>query len=101
MSTWEESPAAPAHAEDCNCDEALAEMWAYLDAELEGPEADRVRAHLAGCRGCLEEYDVEVVVKKLVRRCYQGDEHAPVELREKVHARLVAFLELRAVPPPR
>ncbi|GEL95477.1 mycothiol system anti-sigma-R factor [Cellulomonas composti] len=74
----------------CNCDEAVAELWAYLDSELEALEAARVRAHLEGCHGCLEEHDVELVVKKLVRRCYQ-DDAAPDELRARIHASITTI----------
>ncbi|WP_034649278.1 mycothiol system anti-sigma-R factor [Cellulomonas sp. HZM] len=89
MSDWTE-PARSATG-DCGCDKALDELWAYLDAELDQLEAAQVRAHLESCRGCLEEHDVEVVVKKLVRRCYAQDEAAPVDLRAKIHAQLVTL----------
>lgn len=75
----------------CDCDEAVAELWAYLDAELEPLEAARVKAHLDGCRGCLEEHDVEVVVKKLVRRCWSDEEAAPPDLRARIHATLTTI----------
>ena len=35
-----------------DCDEALAHLWEYLDAELGQEEAARIRAHLATCSGC-------------------------------------------------
>ena len=92
MSEWTEPGAGPAPAvHDCGCDEAVAELWAYLDSELHADEAARVRAHLQQCGGCLEEHDVELVVKKLVRRCYSQDEAAPDELRAKIRARLVTL----------
>ena len=50
-----------------NCADALDRLWEYLDAELGAPDAETVRAHLAECQGCLEEYDVDVVVKTLVQ----------------------------------
>ncbi len=77
--------------DDCGCDEAVSELWAYLDSELERPEADRVRAHLESCHGCLEEHDVELVVKKLVRRCYESDPTAPDALRARIHETLTTI----------
>ncbi|MDM7832451.1 mycothiol system anti-sigma-R factor [Cellulomonas edaphi] len=90
MSEWTEpgSVTDPV-AQDCGCDEAVSELWAYLDAELEEPDAERVRSHLQACGGCLEEHDIELVVKKLVRRCYAQDESAPDQLRDKIRAQLV------------
>ena len=49
----------------------------------------RVRAHLAECEGCLEEYDVDVVVKTIVRRGCQ--EAAPDGLRLKIHEQLTVM----------
>ncbi|HEX7806041.1 MAG TPA: mycothiol system anti-sigma-R factor [Cellulomonas sp.] len=79
-----------AHA-DCGvgCTEALDRLFEYLDSELVAPDADRVREHLAECKGCLEEFDVETVVKKIVRRSCQ--EAAPAELRVRIHERLVSL----------
>lgn len=92
MSEWTEPGAAAAPvAQDCGCDEAVSELWAYLDSELQEPDAARVKAHLAACGGCLEEHDVELVVKKLVRRCYAQDESAPDELRAKIRAHIVTL----------
>lgn len=87
-----------AGAKRCDCDEAIAELWAYLDAELTAEEADRVREHLTECRGCHEEYDVEIVVKRLVRRCYEESDVAPADLRTKIHERLTT-ISLRATGP--
>lgn len=90
MSEWIEPGAGTAPvAQDCGCDEAVSELWAYLDSELEAPDAERVKHHLEECGGCLEEHDIELVVKKLVRRCYAQDESAPDELRAKIRAGIV------------
>jgi len=72
-----------------NCSDALERLWEYLDAELEAPDSEVVRAHLAECQGCLEEYDVEVVVKNLVRRGCQ--ETAPDTLRTRIHEQLTVM----------
>jgi mycothiol system anti-sigma-R factor len=85
-----ERRAAAASAE-CKgeCTDALDRLWEYLDSELEEVDAATVAAHLAECRGCLEEYDVEMVLKKLVRRGCQ--EHAPDTLRMRIHERLLVM----------
>jgi anti-sigma factor (TIGR02949 family) len=71
------------------CDEALDRLFEYLDAELGTPDAERVRAHLTECGGCLKEFDVEAVVKKIVRRSCQ--EAAPAELRARIHEQLATL----------
>ena len=75
------------------CADALDRLFEYLDAELVAPDAEQVRAHLAECQPCLEEFDVEAVVKKLVRRSCQ--EAAPAELRLRIHEQLTV-LRVRA-----
>lgn len=88
MTTWDgpdaPAPVARTSQTGCDCDEAVAELWSYLDSELGSDAAERIRVHLESCRGCLAEHDVELVVKKLVRRCYAEVEVAPDELRTKV-----------------
>ncbi|HEX5331573.1 MAG TPA: mycothiol system anti-sigma-R factor [Cellulomonas sp.] len=76
---------------DCGvgCTEALDRLFEYLDSELVAPDADRVRQHLDECKGCLEEFDVEAVVKKIVRRSCQ--EAAPAQLRVRIHERIVSL----------
>lgn len=68
------------------CAEALDRLFEYLDSELAEPDQERVRAHLEECKPCFEEYDVEIVVKNLVRRCCQ--EEAPLELRARIRAQM-------------
>ena len=72
-----------------NCADALDRLWEYLDAELGAPDAETVRAHLAECEGCLEEYDVDVVVKTIVKRGCQ--EAAPDSLRLRIHEQLTVM----------
>ena len=83
-------PSAPAEGNCGNtCADALDRLWEYLDAELGAVDAETVRAHLAECQGCLEEYDVDVVVKTLVRRGCQ--EAAPEGLRLRIHEQLTVM----------
>ncbi|WP_028047664.1 mycothiol system anti-sigma-R factor [Cellulomonas sp. URHE0023] len=93
MDEWDGTAPTPPHVVDgpCgnNCNDALERLWEYLDAELDAPDSDVVRAHLAECQGCLEEYDVEVVVKNLVRRGCK--ETAPDTLRVRIHEQLTVM----------
>ena len=72
-----------------NCADALDRLWEYLDAELGAVDAETIRAHLTECQGCLEEYDVDVVVKTIVKRGCQ--EAAPDGLRLKIHEQLTVM----------
>ncbi|MCL2454705.1 MAG: mycothiol system anti-sigma-R factor [Micrococcales bacterium] len=77
---------------DEECAEALAQLWAYLDSELEELDAVRVRRHLDDCSGCLGEYELEVVMKRVLRRgCV---ERAPQALRLRIREQIVWRAEL-------
>jgi mycothiol system anti-sigma-R factor len=89
MSEWEEPAQSLAGGCGNNCTDALDRLWEYLDSELPELDAQTVRTHLAECQGCLEEYDVDVVVKHLVKRGCQ--EVAPEALRVRIHEQLTVM----------
>lgn len=80
----------------CGCDEAVGRLWEYVDSELGALDHQRVAAHLVECAPCLEEEQIEVVLKQLVRRCCQ--EEAPATLRVRIHEQLTV-LRLRTSDP--
>jgi mycothiol system anti-sigma-R factor len=65
------------------CTHTLNRVYEFLDHELDDASGDEIRAHLAACEPCLEQFDVEQAVKSLVSRCCGGDV-APDHLRAKV-----------------
>jgi len=66
-----------------NCGECVEHLYEFLDRELT-PELEReVRAHIAECTPCDEQFDFEEMFLKFVRaRCQtQG---APPELKRRI-----------------
>ncbi len=61
---------------DVDCSEILQRVYVFIDNELEDASTDEIRQHLEECAPCLDEYDLERCVKKLVHRSC-GDDHAP------------------------
>lgn len=57
------------HVHGVECGEVFQQVHAFLHRELSEAEMDAIRAHLDGCEGCLENYDVEQAITALVRRC--------------------------------
>lgn len=51
------------------CDQALAEVYLYLDRELTWWRRRQIRRHLAECPPCLEGYAFERRLKIVVREC--------------------------------
>ena len=70
-----------------DCEHVLERVYEFLDNELDDASGDAIRKHLADCEPCLDTFDVEQAVKKLVSRCC-GNDVAPSHLRMKVLAQL-------------
>ncbi|SDQ07846.1 mycothiol system anti-sigma-R factor [Quadrisphaera sp. DSM 44207] len=73
------------HPSDCR--EVLDRVYEYVDGELGPHDLDLIRVHLAECAPCLRQYDLEALVKQLVRRSCQED-RAPEALRLRIVARI-------------
>jgi mycothiol system anti-sigma-R factor len=65
-----------------NCEEALQNLYLFLDEEIDSASIDEIQAHIDHCSSCLSAYDLERVVKALVSRSCA--EKAPEPLRAKV-----------------
>lgn len=61
----------------------------YIDGEVTAAELAAVREHLLDCPPCLEEHDVQVALKALVRRCL-STERAPEGLRVRILTQITA-----------
>ncbi|MDG4767637.1 mycothiol system anti-sigma-R factor [Solwaraspora sp. WMMD406] len=79
-----------ADSSEQDCRQVLAEVYLYLDLECADERRRLIRHHLDECSPCLREYGIEQEVKALVARCC-GNETAPVELRERLRAKLSEF----------
>ncbi len=71
----------------CSCNEALASVYDYLDAELDAGEAQAIAGHLQSCPPCAEQYRMEQMVKALVHRTC-CEERAPETLRVRIVAQI-------------
>jgi len=75
--------------EGLTCEQVAERVYEFIDNELDTASGDAIRAHLAACEPCLDRFDVEHAVKKLVQRCC-GGERAPDHLRVRVLSQLVS-----------
>jgi anti-sigma factor (TIGR02949 family) len=66
-----------------DCARALQRMYEFLDDELATADVEAIREHLEACEPCLDTYDLEQMVKTLIRRSCGGD-IAPAALRTRV-----------------
>lgn len=63
-----------------DCAAVLTKLAAFLDGECVEAEADEIRGHLEACDRCVEDADVALALKSLVRRCCRSAA-APQALR--------------------
>ncbi|GAB3054706.1 mycothiol system anti-sigma-R factor [Sediminivirga luteola] len=82
--------------EEC-CEEVrrehLVRIYHYLDGEVTQTEITEIETHLRHCSACGFEYEVESMLKELVRRCCLGDAPAPEGLRERIRSRILVSVE--------
>ena len=73
------------HETDCN--NVLDRVYEYLDGEMNAHDLALIRQHLEECRPCLDQYDLDVALKALLRRSCTC-EHAPEDLRARILVRI-------------
>jgi mycothiol system anti-sigma-R factor len=82
-----------AYAEDdvAHCGEVLRRVYELLDGEMSPDDVRRLKRHLDDCGPCLAEYNLDVMLKALLRRSCACEE-APVSLRQRI---MVQITEVR------
>ena len=68
------------------CQDALHELYGYLDGELTDDRRAAIHRHLDECQPCAEPYDFEAELRDVVRRKCQ--EQVPDNLMSKVRVAL-------------
>ncbi len=65
------------------CEECSDKLDRFVDRELSDTEALQVQLHLEGCPECMDHYDFESHLKRLVKHSCECDT-APPAFREKL-----------------
>ena len=73
-----------------DCSHALMQVYEYLDGEMGPDDCAKIREHLAHCGPCLKEYDIDQMLKAMVRRSC-GCEAAPTQLRMQIMSRITTI----------
>ena len=67
---------------DQDCDEAISQLYTYLDGELDTLVLAKVEAHLQRCSPCLEAFDFELELRKVVATKCQ--DQMPADVKSKI-----------------
>lgn len=70
---------------DCS-DDRIARLYEYLDGALSVDDLKDVREHLEHCDECTKEYDLECIIRSVVKRSCQ--EVAPDTLKTRIMTRI-------------
>ena len=69
--------------DDIGCIEAINDLYAYLDGELDDPEAvAKFEHHLEHCAACYSRIELETALGRLIRN--SAEENAPVRLQRRL-----------------
>jgi mycothiol system anti-sigma-R factor len=64
------------------CQDALHELYVFLDGELTAEKREHIRHHLDDCNPCLEHYDFEAELRIVIStKC---KESVPQSLKDKI-----------------
>lgn len=70
---------------DC-ADKRIVRLYEYLDGALSLDDLTEVKGHLEHCEECAHEYDLECIIRSVVRRSCQ--EVAPETLKQRIMGRI-------------
>jgi mycothiol system anti-sigma-R factor len=74
-------PEHPKH-EHTSCQDALEELYTFLDGELTVDKREHIRVHLDDCNPCLEHYDFEAELRVVIStKCKEA---VPQSLKDKI-----------------
>jgi len=65
-----------------NCDDALNELYTFLDGELTDARRSAIRTHLDDCSPCLEMFDFEAELRIVIK--HKCQEQVPDALRQRI-----------------
>ena len=72
------------------CADVVLRLFEFVDDETEPLDRDRIQAHLDECGACLAEYEMDLLLKALVRRAC-ARETAPAQLRAEILTRITSI----------
>ncbi|GGH59346.1 mycothiol system anti-sigma-R factor [Rothia aerolata] len=68
------------------CSEHLTSIYEYLDGALSCDDLQELQDHLAHCETCAKEYDLECVIRSVMKR--SCCEPAPADLKTRILQRI-------------
>lgn len=80
------------------CDHVIAQLWEFLDGDLDPESSEGIQRHLDLCARCFPEYDFRRAYLRFMRRC--SSQAVPPDLRRRVFEAILAEERTDAPPAP-
>jgi mycothiol system anti-sigma-R factor len=77
-----------------NCQDALKNLYEFIDRELDTATEQEIQAHLKHCDGCLGKFEAERLFKEMLQ-AKAGGEKVSEEQRARILARIESAPEAR------
>ena len=74
-----------------DCSDVVLRLFEFVDNETGPLDQRRIQAHLDECGACLAEYEMDLLLKALVRRACARQE-APTQLRSQIMTRITTSI---------
>jgi len=74
-----------------DCDDALANLYQYLDKELNTASSTEIRSHLDECSGCFQRFDFERRLKSVVKE--RLSEEVPDEFIQRLNLAIAGEID--------
>ena len=82
--------------DDHTCDDALSELYEFIDGELDDDGRARIESHLNNCSPCLEAFDFEADLRRVIaNRCR---DQVPDDLRARILGAIDEARDFEASP---
>ena len=81
---------------DEHCSDVLGQLYRFLDGELDDRARVRITAHLDDCSPCLEAFDFEADLRRVIaNRCR---DQVPADLRDRILGAIDAARDEETTP---
>jgi RNA polymerase sigma-70 factor (ECF subfamily) len=90
------APISCGEPHETDCSEVLAEVWLFLDNELDQERRALLTRHLDECAPCLAEYGLDEKLKRLLAAEF-GDEQTHAALREQIRIAVLKQAQVTVV----
>jgi anti-sigma factor (TIGR02949 family) len=76
-------------SQSIRCEEVIAQLFSFLDGEVEARQHTRIEKHLEECRSCCSRADFELALRERVREV--GDEKPSPDFRSRIRQLINRF----------